>query len=86
MRPAFSPCTVSLFQLNFFAQNYILISVRSTYTIEVLTLKKIDINVTCRIVKSDRLTFSWFVGTCNLGHLATGPQEALWNTVNEESN
>jgi hypothetical protein len=31
---------------------------------------------------SDRLTFSWFVGTCNLGHPATGPQEALWNTVN----
>jgi hypothetical protein len=31
---------------------------------------------------SDRLTFLWFVGTCNLGHLATGPQEALWNTVN----
>jgi hypothetical protein len=30
---------------------------------------------------SDRLTFSWFVGTCNLGHPATGPQEALWNTV-----
>jgi hypothetical protein len=29
----------------------------------------------------DQLTFSWFVGTCNLGHLATGPQEALWNTV-----
>ncbi len=32
---------------------------------------------------SDRLTFSWFVGTCNLGHPATGPQEALWNTVKE---
>jgi hypothetical protein len=30
---------------------------------------------------SDRLTFSWFVGTCNLAHPATGPQEALWNTV-----
>jgi hypothetical protein len=30
----------------------------------------------------DRLTFSWFVGTCNLGHPATGPQEALWNAVN----
>ncbi len=30
----------------------------------------------------DWLTFSWFVGTCNLGHPATGPQEALWNTVN----
>ncbi len=29
-----------------------------------------------------RLTFSWFVGTCNLGHPATGPQEALLNTVN----
>jgi hypothetical protein len=29
----------------------------------------------------DRLTFSWFVGTCNLAHPATGPQEALWNTV-----
>ncbi len=27
---------------------------------------------------SDRLTFSWFVGTCNLSHPATGPQEALW--------
>jgi hypothetical protein len=30
---------------------------------------------------SDQLTFSWFVGTCNLGHPATGPQEALWNMV-----
>jgi hypothetical protein len=30
---------------------------------------------------SDQLTFSWFVGTCNLAHPATGPQEALWNTV-----
>ncbi len=30
---------------------------------------------------SDRLTFLWIVGTCNLGHTATGPQEALWNTV-----
>jgi hypothetical protein len=30
---------------------------------------------------SDQLTFSWFVGTCNLGHPATGPQLALWNTV-----
>jgi hypothetical protein len=33
----------------------------------------------------DRLTFSWFVGTCFLGHLAMGPQEALWNTVNRFS-
>jgi hypothetical protein len=32
---------------------------------------------------SDRLTFSWFVGTCNLGHPATASQEALWNTVKE---
>jgi hypothetical protein len=32
---------------------------------------------------SDRLTFLWFVCTCNLGHPATGPQEALWNTVKE---
>ncbi len=32
---------------------------------------------------SDRLTFSWFVGTCNLAHPATGPQEALWNTVKD---
>jgi hypothetical protein len=30
---------------------------------------------------SDRLTFSWFVGKCNLGHPATGPKEALRNTV-----
>jgi hypothetical protein len=30
---------------------------------------------------SDGLTFSWFVGTWNLSHPATGPQEALWNTV-----
>ncbi len=30
---------------------------------------------------SDRLTFLWFVGTCNLGHPATSPQEALRNTV-----
>jgi hypothetical protein len=43
--------------------------------------KKIDINVKRRKVMSDRLTFSWFVGTCNLGHPVTGPQEALWNTV-----
>ncbi len=34
---------------------------------------------------SDRLTFSWFVGTCNLSHPATGPQEALWNTVKADS-
>ncbi len=32
---------------------------------------------------SDRLTFSWFVDLCNLGHPATGPQEALWNTVKD---
>ncbi len=31
----------------------------------------------------DQLTFSWFVDTCNLSHLATGPQEALWNTIKE---
>ncbi len=30
---------------------------------------------------SDQLTFSWFAGTCNLGHPAMGPQEALWNMV-----
>ncbi len=29
----------------------------------------------------DQLTFLWFVHTCNLGHLTTGPQEALRNTV-----
>ncbi len=35
---------------------------------------------------SDRLTFLWFVGTCNLGHLAMGRQEAFWNMVKEKKN
>jgi hypothetical protein len=65
----------------FFSQNEdILISVRST-PLRCYLRKKIDINVKRRKVMSDRLTFSWFVGTCNLGHPVTGPQEALWNTV-----
>ncbi len=51
------------------------------YTIEVLTLKVININVMLRIVTSDWRTFSWSVATCNLGHPAMGPLEALWNTV-----
>jgi hypothetical protein len=29
----------------------------------------------------DQLTISWFVGTCNFGHPARGPQEALLNMV-----
>ncbi len=51
------------------------------YTIKMLTSIKIDINVKRRKVMLNRLTFSWFVGKCNLSHPATGPQEALWNMV-----
>ncbi len=85
MHLAFLPCTASLFQLNFVCTKRRYFNFCEKYTIEVPTLKKIDINVKRRIVISDRLTFLWFVGTCSLSHLATGPQEALWNTVNEES-
>jgi hypothetical protein len=66
---------VTIFQLNFFAQNEdILISVR-IYTIKVLTSNSVG------TVIPDRLTFLWFVDTCKLGHLARCPQEALRKTV-----
>ncbi len=44
------------------------------YTIEVLTCKKININVKHGIVISEWLTLSWFVATCNLSHLTRGTQ------------